>query len=332
MMEALDISEYDAKDLTGLDELVATQKPFVVRGLINHWPLKKMGEGSFERLSEYLLSHSEARKMVTHIGNYSSAEHIGYNECMEMNFRTEELDLNSVLERIKHSYTGDTNELVYVSSVEIKKYFRNLGDENNVDLGDRETRAGIWIGSKNTVPTHFDFPDNLACVAVGKRKFTLFPPEQTRNLYPGPLDNTPAGRSISLVDAENPDYEKFPDYIDAQSVSASVELEAGDAIHIPSMWWHSVKATSDFNILVNYWWRDNSFSGEPDAALIHAILAIRDLPEHKKKIWSDMFSHYVFDCTSETFDYIPEDAKGILAPLTPGLAARIRNFLRHVIN
>ena len=157
MMEALDISEYDAKDLTGLDELVATQKPFVVRGLINHWPLKKMGEGSFERLSEYLLSHSEARKMVTHIGNYSSAEHIGYNDSMEMNFRTEELDLNSVLERIKHSYTGDTNELVYVSSVEIKKYFRNLGDENNVDLGDRETRAGIWIGSKNTVPTHLIF-------------------------------------------------------------------------------------------------------------------------------------------------------------------------------
>ena len=193
MTAALDISEYDAKDLTGLDELVATQKPFVVRGLINHWPLKKMGEGSFERLSEYLLSHSEARKMVTHIGNYSSAEHIGYNDSMEMNFRTEELDLNSVLERIKHSYTGDTNELVYVSSVEIKKYFRNLGDENNIDLGDRETRAGIWIGSKNTVPTHFDFPDNLACVAVGKRKFTLFPPEQTRNLYPGPLDNTPAG-------------------------------------------------------------------------------------------------------------------------------------------
>ena len=44
MMEALDISEYDAKDKAGLDELVATQKPFVVRGLINHWPLKKMGE------------------------------------------------------------------------------------------------------------------------------------------------------------------------------------------------------------------------------------------------------------------------------------------------
>ena len=95
MTAALDISEYDAEDLTGLDELVATQKPFVVRGLINHWPLKKMGEGSFERLSEYLLSHSEARKMVTHIGNYSSAEHIGYNDSMEMNFRTEELDLNS---------------------------------------------------------------------------------------------------------------------------------------------------------------------------------------------------------------------------------------------
>ena len=53
-----------------------------------------------------------------------------------MNFRTEELG-NSVF-----AYTFMvTNELVYVSSVEIKKYFRNLGDENNVDLGDRETQT-----------------------------------------------------------------------------------------------------------------------------------------------------------------------------------------------
>lgn len=327
-----ELLEYNYADIEGFGGLLESQKPFVLRGLVNNWPLRKAGSSSLDELSEYLLSHAEARKFVTHIGDYSEARHIGYTDGMKMNFRTEELSLKAVLERIKRSNAGTSDELVYVSSVEIKKYFRDLESENKLDLGGRDARVGIWIGSQNTVPTHFDFPDNLACVAVGQRKFTLFPPEQLVNLYPGPLDNTPAGRAISLVDLESPDLDAYPNFEEAQRASVSVELEPGDAIYIPSMWWHSVKALSDYNVLVNYWWRDDAFSGEPDAALFHAILSIRDLPDHKKRIWEKMFSHYVFDFDAGAFDYIQEDARGILGPITPKLASRIKHFLRYVIN
>ena len=34
------------------------------------------------------------------------------------------------------------------------------------------------------------------------------------------------------------------------------DLEPGDAIYIPALWWHAVQATGELNVLVNYWWNE----------------------------------------------------------------------------
>src|SRR3546814_10245868 len=94
----------------------------------------------------------------------------------------------------------------------------------------------IWIGTRTKIAAHNDFPDNLACCAAGRRRFTLFPPHQFRNLYLGPIDHTPAGRAVSMVDFDAPDLAAHPRFIDAMAEAQTVELEPGDAIFIPSMW------------------------------------------------------------------------------------------------
>ncbi|AGH44341.1 cupin-like domain-containing protein [Paraglaciecola psychrophila] len=85
-----------------------------------------------------------------------------------------------------------------------------------------------------TVAPHFDEASNIAVVAAGKRRFTFFPPEQIKNLYIGPLDFTPSGQPISLVNLRDPDLKRFPRYEEAYKNAMSVELNPGDAIYIPS--------------------------------------------------------------------------------------------------
>mgnify|MGYP001249368677 CR=1 FL=1 len=114
--------------------------------------------------------------------------------------------------------------------------FEPLGMSNTqFYLNEDQYRAGLWIGNKIQVPLHNDFPNNVACVIGGRRKFTLIPPNQFENLYVGPIDFTPAGRAVSMVDLQNPDLDKYPKFAVALEHALTAELSPGDIIYIPSM-------------------------------------------------------------------------------------------------
>jgi hypothetical protein len=74
----------------------------------------------------------------------------------------------------------------------------------------RSVAPRIWIGNAITTATHFDMNYNIACAVAGRRRFTLFPPDQLKNLYLGPLEFTPAGPPVSMVDIARPTWNAFP--------------------------------------------------------------------------------------------------------------------------
>ena len=75
--------------------------------------------------------------------------------------------------------------------------------DNRLELLPPElARPRIWLGNRSEVSAHFDLSDNIACVVAGRRRFTLFPPDQVANLYVGPLDHTMAGQPASMVAAQ----------------------------------------------------------------------------------------------------------------------------------
>ena len=139
----------------------------------------------------------------------------------------------------------------------------------------RDALASIWLGNRTRIAAHYDMPDNLACVAVGRRRFTLFPPTELPNLYVGPLEFTPAGQQISLVDFASARLERFPRFATALRSAQVAELDAGDALYIPGMWWHHVEALDAVQRAGQLLVADQSpaWMGAPVNALMHAMLS-----------------------------------------------------------
>ncbi|QNO27366.1 cupin-like domain-containing protein [Sphingopyxis sp. OPL5] len=313
----------------GLDALLeGAREPFVLRGLVADWPLVEAAKRSPRAARQHLLDHARDRPFAVSIGAPGHDGRLFYDADMAMNFRSGTGKLPDIFAGIDTAEARGEQRTVYLASIDIPAHFDGLDAANPIDLGDRDALKSIWIGTKTRIAAHNDFPDNLACCAAGRRRFTLFPPDQFANLYLGPIDNTPAGRAVSMVDFDAPDLAAFPRFVEAMAHAMTVELDPGDALFIPSMWWHHVEGLEPFNILVNYWWRSTpAFLGQPQEALNHAILAIRDLPEADKAIWRALFDHYVFENGADVTDHIPEAARSILAPLTPESAGRLRAFL-----
>jgi hypothetical protein len=328
------VMEREAADPTALDALLdGATTPFVIRGIGADWPLVQAGLRSAREARAYLLERARSVPFAVSIGAPGHDGRMYYDPQMDMNFRMARGKLADIFGGIDANEGRADPPSVYLASIDVPSHFNGVQEENRVDLGRRDPLISLWMGTPTRIAAHNDFPDNLACCVAGRRRFTLFPPEQFRNLYLGPIDNTPAGRAVSMVDFHAPDLEAHPDFVKALEQAQVAELEPGDALFIPSMWWHHVEGLAPFNILLNYWWRDTArFLGQPQDALNHAILSIRDLPAKDREIWRKLFDHYVFDNGSAVTDHIPEGARGVLDPLTAETAGRLRSFLLRTLN
>ena len=332
-MSIQQITELSSKDPDLIREGFQSGRPFIVRQLHSEWILVKKGKESETELKKYLHECSLKRDFVYAIGEPEQNGKIFYNKDMGVNFVERKAALKTVLGYFDEIREAEEDVALYLSSLEIHKYFENLLTETPSYLNENQYRAGLWIGNKIQVPLHNDFPNNVACVIGGRRKFTLIPPNQFENLYVGPIDFTPAGRAVSMVDLQNPDLDKYPKFAVALEHALTAELSPGDVIYIPSMWWHAVEGLDDFNVMLNFWWRENpTFLGGPDAAMKLAIATIRDLPHPEKQHWKQLFEYYIFNNSEENTAHIPEKSRGVLSRINSDLARKIKSYLLEVLS
>jgi hypothetical protein len=328
-----------APDRIPVAELLEAGQPAILKGLAADWPLVRSGLESSASAIAYLKGFCGPAPITVFVGRPEIAGRFFYNdEITGFNYKAGKAPLAETLDRLQAQLDTADPPSLYVGSTDVDLYLPRLRLENDLRLTGpafefHRPIVSIWIGNRTVATAHFDSTHNLACCAVGRRRFTLFPPDQVHNLYPGPLDLTPAGQVVSMVNFASPDFERFPRFREALAAGQVADLEPGDVLFYPAMWWHHVQALESFNALVNYWWTTSpAFIDSPQATLMHALLSLRDRPPQEKAAWRELFDYYVFGEPERAAEHLPENARGNLGPMDELKARRLRAFLLSRLN
>ncbi|KAG7220315.1 hypothetical protein INR49_010149 [Caranx melampygus] len=110
----------------------------------------------------------------------------------------------------------------------------------------------LWIGTEGAnTPCHLDsYGCNLVLQVQGRKRWHLFPPEDTSKLYPTRIPYEESS-VFSQVDVLHPDLSRFPDFQRARV--HTVTLQPGQVLYVPRHWWHYVESVDPITVSINSW-------------------------------------------------------------------------------
>lgn len=96
------------------------------------------------------------------------------------------------------------------------------------------------------------------CVYKGYKNFSIVSPFHTRYLYAGENEKseTHMPNNYSPVDFVRPDYGAHPLFKSAKV--HHVQVNAGDCLFLPAIWWHQVVSSPTECLAVSFWYKSNN--------------------------------------------------------------------------
>jgi hypothetical protein len=228
-------------------------EPAVLRSVANHWPLVAASKGGADWMA---MLASRATDLSVGVIRAEPEEEGRFHYSADgrsLNFIRGKADLPTFLGVLGKMASERRPHALAAQGLPAEQYVPGFAASHPMPLVPEDVPPRAWIGNASKVATHNDPVDNVAVVAAGRRRFTLFPPSAQPDLYMGPDHPTPAGTPVSMVHVTKPDFDLYPRFRAALDVAQEAELGPGDAIFIPKDWYHHVEALEPLNMLVNYW-------------------------------------------------------------------------------
>ncbi|GAC1589974.1 MAG: hypothetical protein NVS3B5_22350 [Sphingomicrobium sp.] len=255
------ISEWQSPTPTQFrGEILPSEHPAVMRSILHDWPLVQAARHDARDAMAQLEAQASAH--LTGILRTDPAEEGRFHYAKDgqsFNFTRGQGNVAGILAALREQENSYRPFAMAAQSMLAERFFPGFAETHPMPWAPPTAEARVWIGNAAKVATHNDPVENVAVVAVGRRRFTLFPPSAEADLYMGPEQPTPAGARISMVHVTAPDFDRFPRFAAALATAQVAELLPGDAIFIPRDWYHHVEAIERFNVLVNYWWDAAAF-------------------------------------------------------------------------
>lgn len=250
------ITEWDAPTPEQFrSTIVPSGQPAVLRRVARHWPLVEAAVSHPHRAITMLAANAANAPVKVIRADPEEQGFFHYrSDGRTLNFIRGEAPFSEFLSALREHESCNHPYAIAAQGLPADAFAPNFAKAHPMPLVPETIRPRLWIGNASTVATHNDPIDNVAVVAVGRRRFTIFPPEAEADLYMGPLTPTPAGTPVSMVRVRTPDLHRYPRFAAALDCAQQAELGPGDAVFIPRDWFHNVEALEPINMLVNYWW------------------------------------------------------------------------------
>ncbi len=199
-----------------------TGKPLVLSELMSQWPATKKWDVEFlkQELGDLIVPVYSSKPAVGKSHQHAAEQQISLRDYLNMLLAGEN-DLRMFFYNILNNAPDLIKDFSYPEMG--LKFFKKL--------------PVLFVGGRGAkVQMHYDIDlaNLVLCHFGGPKHVLLVPPEQTKFMYKVPFSFS----ALHDVDFISPDYEKYPalEYIKGYRV----ELKHGDALFIPSGYWHNI--------------------------------------------------------------------------------------------
>ncbi|XP_072835294.2 tRNA wybutosine-synthesizing protein 5 isoform X1 [Pogona vitticeps] len=232
-----------------LQDIYPRRKPAVLKGI-------DLGPCMTKWTVDYLSQVTGNKEVKVHVST------VPQMDFLKKNFVYRTLPFDVFVRR-----AAEAKHAEFFISEDEKYYLRSLGEDPRKDIADlrkqfplladdiripeyfkkeqlfstvfRISSAGLQLW------THYDVMDNFLIQVTGKKRVVLYSPRDVPYLYL-------SGTKSEVLDVDMPDLKKYPLFIRARRYEC--QLEAGDVLFIPALWFHSV-ISEEFGVGVNVFWK-----------------------------------------------------------------------------